>query len=84
MAAGTVSTKELQTILTNLGMALSEKEVSKLVRKVDADGSGAVLHRQTGRGVCTNRGRHGAGPGRTSALPLRCRKEQRLDITTFH
>jgi calmodulin len=40
--AGTITTKELGTVMGSLGQSPTEEELQEMVKEVDADGSGAI------------------------------------------
>jgi len=40
--AGTITTKELGTVMRSLGQSPTEEELQEMVKEVDADGSGAI------------------------------------------
>ncbi|KAK8447114.1 hypothetical protein SEVIR_8G003000v4 [Setaria viridis] len=42
MHAGTITSKELGTVMRSLGQSPSEEELQDMVKEVDADGSGAI------------------------------------------
>jgi len=44
--SGTISSDEFETVLENMNIKLSEKELAKLLRKYDGDGSGGVDYRE--------------------------------------